>query len=158
MRQCIVAYQRPQNFRTTPAWQTEACPPVLWGCVGQGPCPVRCGPQVRPGYILRATPVCTQISWVIAGLCHRSSCHTFKPRSSSPRLCRKARSQSLSCTATSAARPTQPGQPTAIHRAAATILSFWQHSLKQVAGFVRRQPTQMDSAVCKVVHMSDLCN
>ncbi|KAL3134047.1 hypothetical protein ABBQ32_008477 [Trebouxia sp. C0010 RCD-2024] len=81
-----------------------------------------------------------------SGLCHRSSCHTFKPRSSSPRLCRKARSQSLSCTATSAARPTQPGQPTAIHRAAATILSFWQHSLKQVAGFVRRQPTQMDSA------------
>ena len=117
--------------------------------MGQGLCPVRCGPQVRPAHLLRANPQAVSKTWLDVGLLHRSSCSTFRPRPSGLRLCRKARSQLLSCTATSAAQPIQPAQPTAIHRAAATILSFWQHSLKQVAGFVRRQPTQMDSAVCK---------
>ena len=121
-------------------------------------------PQPRGTNRLRCTlpqpSLVNSLSVVPAGQCHRQSCSTFKPRPSAYRLCRKARSHVLSCTAVSGAQPMQPVQPTVLHKAAASIVSLWQHSLRQLASFVRvqRKVTPTDSTVCKHQRRAHVCN
>lgn len=142
-------------------WPKTACPPVYWGGAGQGPCPAHhcpevqlhlfCNPQPSPVHSLSVVPV---------GRCHRQSCSAFRPRPSTYRPCRKARSHLQNCTAVSGAQPLQPVQPNVLHKAAASIVSLWQHSLKQLASFVRvqREPTPTDSKVCNHRRCAHVCN
>lgn len=53
----------------------------------------------------------------------------------------------------------QPAQPAVLHKAAASIVSLWQHSLKQLASFVcvQRKPSQFDSTVCEDVSFLCVC-
>ena len=124
--------------------------------------PLSCRSQPRGTIRLsftRQPSLAHSVSVVSAGVCHRQSCSTFRPRPSAYRLCRKARSQLLSCTASSGAQSMQPVQPTVLQKAAASIVSFWQHSLKQLASFVRvqREPTQTDSTVCEHQRCAHFC-
>ena len=77
-----------------------------------------------------------------AGLTQKQACPYFRPRPSALRLCRQAKLHTLTCTASAAAQPLLLSHPSPVHRVAATVLSFWQHSLRQLASFLQIKPDQ----------------
>jgi len=75
-------------------------------------------------------------------LTQKQACPYFRPRPSAFRLCRQAKLQTLTCTASTAAQPLHSAHPSPVHRVAATVLSFWQHSLRQLASLLQIKPVQ----------------
>lgn len=82
----------------------------------------------------------------VCRLSQKHACPTFRPRANALRLGRYTKLQTIKCTASSAAQPLHPAHPTPFHRVAATVLSFWQHSLKQLAALLQVKPDQQQAS------------
>ena len=99
-------------------------------------------------WVLRPTQPCLLESFTTvvfdAGLGTRHACPTFRPRPSAYRLCRQTKLQMLKCTASSAAQPLHSAHPSPVHKVAAAVLSFWQHSLRTLASLLQLRPGQPD--------------
>lgn len=76
------------------------------------------------------------------GLTQKQACPCFRPRPSALRLCRQAKLHTVTCKASAAAQPLHLAHPSPVHRVAATVLSFWQHSLRQLASLLQIKPDQ----------------